>query len=85
MSFSSYWNSITQVSPNNKIAQQFFAFYLLIVFVLCITLNSLLILIFVRHKKIRTPLNNIILITTLFNLLGSVQFPLVIHSNLNHR
>lgn len=78
MGFTGNLSMIGQASPNNKLIQKFFAVYLLLVFILCLIINTLLILVFVQYKKTRTPLNNIVLMITVINLLGSIQF--VIHS-----
>lgn len=59
--------------------------YLIITFFFCVVLNSLLLLVFIKYKKLRTPLNELIVVLTFVNLLGSIQFPLVIQSNLYHR
>jgi hypothetical protein len=69
----------------NKPMQKAFAFYLLFTFITSLLLNSVLILIFIRYKKSRTPLNRIIIMTTALNLFGTFQFPLEIYSNLTHR
>ena len=39
----------------------------------------------VKSKKMRTPLNQIIMVASLLNLIGSIQFPFEIHNNLSHR
>ena len=59
--------------------------YLVITFILCIHLNATLLYIFYRYRKLQTPVNKLICIVTLFNLIASAQFPIVIHSTFEQR
>ena len=72
-------------SPIEKQILNAIGVYLVIVFILCVFLNTLLLVIFARFKKMRTTLNKLILVMTAFNLFGSIQFPFVIQSNFIHR
>lgn len=72
-------------SPLNRAALELIGFYLVANFILCITVNSILLLVFIRYKKIRTPLNQLIMVMTIFNLIGSIQFPFVIHSHMSYK
>jgi hypothetical protein len=59
------------------------AVYCMILLVLSLIFNTMLIIIFARHKKLRTPLNMFILTLTILNLFGSIiEFSFVIPSNL---
>lgn len=70
-----------KTSPINKKILYTIGVYLIIVFLLCICLNTLLLVVYARFKKLRTPLNKLIIVLTAFNLFGSIEFPFVIHSN----
>ena len=70
-----------KISPINKIILNIIGFYLIILFLLCILVNTKLLIIFVRFKQLHTSLNKLIIVLTLFNLLGSIQFPFLILSN----
>lgn len=56
--------------------------FLILSLILNVVLNSTLLLVFYRYRKLRTPVNMLIIVTTIFNLFGSVQFPFVIYSNI---
>ena len=56
--------------------------YLILSLILNVILNSTLLLVFYRYRKLRTPLNMLIIVTTIFNMFGSVQFPFIIYSNI---
>jgi len=59
------------------------AVYCIILFLACIGYNLLLLLIFYKHKKLRTKLNIFIIALTILNLFGALtQFIFVIPSNL---
>ena len=68
------------ISPVNKHVLMVSGIYLILILLICIILNTLLLVIYCKHKKIRTSLNQIIMLMTLFNLIGSVQFPFIIDS-----
>ena len=74
-----------KVSPINHIILYMIGVYLVVIFLLAIFVNALLLFVFARFKKLRTSLNKLIIVLTFFNLLGSVQFPFVIHSNFVHK
>lgn len=46
---------------------------------------TLLLYLFYRYRKLQTPVNKLICIITLFNLIASAQFPIVIHSTFEQR
>jgi len=75
-----YLKNENVISPVNRHVLQISSIYLILILVLCISLNSFLLFIFYKHKQIRTPLNQIIIVMTIFNLIGSIQFPFVIDS-----
>lgn len=85
MLFGGHLKKADTISPINSIVLDFVGVYLIIVFLLCIVVNSLLLYVFVRYKKTRTALNKLIFIMTAFNLFGSIQFPFVIHSSFVHK
>ena len=85
MLFGGHLKKADTISPINSIVLDFVGVYLIIVFLLCIVVNSLLLYVFVRYKKTRTALNKLIFIMTTFNLFGSIQFPFVIHSSFVHK
>jgi len=69
------------ISPVNKHILTISVIYLILILFLCVILNTLLLVVYYKHKKIlQTPLNQIIMIMTLFNLIGSIQFPFLIDS-----
>ena len=70
-----------QVSPIDSLILDLVAAYLVLTFLLCVTINSALLYVFARYPKIRTSYNKLIMVMTAFNLFGSVQFPFVIHSH----
>lgn len=72
-------------SPIDKTILYAVGIYLIIVFILCIVLNSTLLLVFIRHRDLRAPINLLIITMTVFNLMGSVQFPFVIDANFKQR
>jgi hypothetical protein len=73
------------ISPANPIALNLVGSYLLIVFLLCIKVNVILIYVFVRFERIRTGLNKLILVTSLFNLFGSISLPILVQSHFDHK
>jgi Na+-driven multidrug efflux pump len=68
------------ISPVNKHILTISGIYLILILFLCVILNALLLSIYYKHKQIRTSLNQIIMLMTLFNLIGSIQFPFIIDS-----
>jgi hypothetical protein len=74
-----------KISPINKELLNIIGSYLFILFLLCILVNTQLLIIFVRFKQLRTSLNKLIIVLTAFNLFGSIQFPFLIHSNFVHK
>jgi hypothetical protein len=69
------------ISPVNKHILTVSVIYLILILFLCVILNTLLLVVYYKHKKIlQTRLNQIIMIMTLFNLIGSIQFPFLIDS-----
>jgi len=74
-----------KISPINDLILNLVGVYLVIVFLLCIIVNTLLLVVFARFKQLRTTLNKLIMILTVFNLFGSIQFPFVIHSHFVHK
>ena len=75
----------TKISPINTQILNAIGIYLFILFLLCILVNTLLLVIFARYKELRTFLNKLIIVLTAFNLFGSIQFPFLIHSNFVHK
>ncbi len=74
-----------QFSPISKFWTTLFGLYLVVIFMLCIILNSTLLLVFFRNKELRIPFNMLIIVITSLNLLSTIQFPLVIHSSFSQR
>jgi len=72
-------------SPIKKFWTSIFGIYLIIIFLLCIILNSILLLVFYRNKELRIPFNMLIMSITFLNLFSTIQFPFVIHSNFSHK
>ncbi len=75
----------TNASLLNKKILDLIGIYLSFTFLLCIFLNTILLVVFARFKQLRTSLNKLIIVLTAFNLFGSIQFPFVIHSHFFHR
>ena len=59
--------------------------YLTLTMVVSIVLNGLLLLVLIRFEKMRTSLNNVIIVITVFNLFGCIQFPALIYSHFVHK
>ena len=74
-----------KISPINGKILNTIGVFLFMIFLLCIFVNTQLLVIFVRFKQLRTALNKLIIVLTAFNLLGSCVFPFVIHSNFVHK
>jgi hypothetical protein len=79
------FNFDTNLSPISEFWTRIFGIYLLVVFLLCIILNSILLAVFYRNKELRIPFNMLIMFTTFLNLFSTIQFPFVIHSSFSHR
>ena len=79
------FNFETNLSPISEFWTRIFGIYLLVVFLLCIILNSILLAVFYRNKELRIPFNMLIMFTTFLNLFSTIQFPFVIHSNFSHK
>ena len=76
-------NMFDRESPIECYKLNIIAVYCIILFLTCIIYNLLLLLIFYKHKKLRTNLNIFIIALTILNLFGAVsQFIFVIPSNL---
>ena len=74
-----YFNTPSPIACNKL---NIVSYYFMIIFVLSIVFNSLLILIFVRYEKYKTPLNLLILALVIINWIGTViEFPVVIATN----
>ncbi len=74
-----------QTSPFSSLYTNSFGIYLIIVFILCIILNSILLLVFYRNKELITPYNMLIIVITYLNLFSTPQFPFVIHSSFSQK
>lgn len=75
-----------RLSPIECYKLNIIACYCIILLVLSVTFNSLLLLIFFRHKKLRNSLNMLIITITFLNLIGSLsEFSFVIPSNFQCR
>jgi hypothetical protein len=72
-------------SPISEFWTRIFGIYLVVVFLLCILLNSTLLLVFYYNKELRIPFNMLIMVITSLNLLSTIQFPFVIHSTFSHK
>lgn len=72
-------------SPINEFALKISGIYLIFGLVLCIISNSILLLVFIRHKNLRTTPNLIIIAITLINLIGSIEFPFMIGNTFNSK
>ena len=66
---------VNQESPINSVLLDMIAACLVLTLILCVIINSALIYVFARYKKLRTALNKLILVMTALNLFGSIQFP----------
>ena len=74
-----------KISPVNDLLLDMNGVYLLIVLLLSIFANGMLLLVFIRFEKLRTPFNMLIFVMTAFNLGGSVVFPFIIHASFSHK
>lgn len=73
------------ISPVDENILNLIGAYLVLTMFLCISVNWLLLIVFKRHKKLRTPFNKLILAMTWFNLIGVVQLPFIIHSSFSRK
>ena len=78
-------NIYNKSSPLSEFVLYGIGSYYLMMFMLSLLFNLTLILIFIRYSKLRIRRNIFIFIITIFNLLGSIVFPILIHSNFNHK
>jgi hypothetical protein len=75
-------NNFNQISPIEPIILDFYAYFLIIIFLLCVCCNSFLLISQSRYKELYSPsLNYLIIAITASNLFGSIQFPVLIYSN----
>ena len=75
-------NNFNQISPIEPIILDFYAYFLIIIFLLCVCCNSFLLISQSRYKELYSPsLNYLIIAITASNLFGSIQFPALIYSN----
>jgi hypothetical protein len=75
-------NNYNQISPIGPIILDIYAYFLTIIFLLCVSCNSFLLISQSRHKELYSPsLNYLIIAITASNLFGSLQFPVLIYSN----
>ena len=75
-------NNLNQISPIEPIKLDFYAYFLIIIFLLCVCCNSFLLISQSRYKELYSPsLNYLIIAITASNLFGSIQFPALIYSN----
>ena len=71
-------------SPVECYKLRFVAIYCILLLTLSVSFNSMLVIVFVKYKELRTPLNTFIIAITVCNLCSScVELPFVITSNLN--
>ncbi len=75
----------TNLSPISEFWTRIFGIYLVVVFLLCLILNSILLAVFCRNKELRIPFNLLIMFITSLNLFSTIQFPFVIHSSFSHK
>ncbi len=74
-----------KISPSNHFGLNLAGYYLIFVFLVGFLSNFILILVFLRYNLIKFSLNRLIFVMTVFNLIGTVQFPFVIVSNFEHK
>lgn len=78
-------DSILNSPVDQRVLDYFIAPFLTMTTAVCFLSNSFLIMTFMRYKDLITPLNVFIVAITLSNLVGTLQFPFVIKSSLDHR
>ena len=79
---SSKIQNFNRPSPIECYKLQLIGVYCILMLMLAVCFNSLLLLVFVRYKSLRTMMNMFVLTNTLLNLVGSIlEFSLVIPSN----
>jgi hypothetical protein len=75
-------DAFNRPSPTNCIILKFISLYCLVLMCTSVTFNGALTFVFFKYKELRTPLNVMILVLTLLNLVGScTELPFVITSN----
>jgi hypothetical protein len=77
--------NFNELSPVSSLYTNLFGIYLVIIFISCIILNSILLLVFYRNKELRIPFNMLIIVITYLNLFSTPQFPFVIHSSFSQK
>lgn len=76
------FDKYNRLSPVSCYKLNIIAIYCTTLLILCLFSNGLLIWLILKYKKLRTPLNILILTLAFYNLIGSLlEFPFVIHSN----
>lgn len=73
------------VSPLDDQVLDAIGYYLIVCFCLCVLSNSVLLIVFVRHKELRVPLNLFTISVSVCNLVSAIQFPFIIDSSFSHR
>lgn len=71
----------TTLSPIGSITLKIIGFCLILNLILSLKFNALLLLTFIRCKKLRNKYNFFIITITIFNLIGCIEMPFVIHSS----
>jgi hypothetical protein len=77
--------NLNKTSPIDETTLNLIGIYLSICFLLCVSLNFLILLIFYKYKELRIPLNIFIITISACNLIASIQFPFEIYSNFQHK
>ena len=87
MWFSINWTlkNENKISPSNHFGLNLAGVYLVFVFLVGFLMNFILLLVFLRYNLYKASLNRLIFVMTVFNLIGTVQFPFVITSNFKHK
>lgn len=74
------------LSPLDPVIQVFFGSYLSLIFILCLFVNILFIILYIKYDEIRSNTTNLfILFISILNLTASLTLPLVIHSTFSYK
>ncbi len=76
----------SQISPIDCSTLNIFAIYCIILLIMSLIFNTSLLVVFFKHKKLRSSLNMLIMAITVFNLVGSIsELSFIIPTNIKCR
>ncbi|CAF1098983.1 unnamed protein product, partial [Brachionus calyciflorus] len=74
--------SFGQISPIKCIYLNIISLFLIILFIVSVCFNSILLWVFIKTKELQSPLNLIMIVLTVLNLIASLtEMPIIIVAN----